>query len=63
MHEVTRQIRRFLVSEDGPTAIEYAVMLALVIAVCLLAIDAVGSRVSDSFTNSSNSISSAIGAS
>ena len=36
------KIKRFLESEDGPTAVEYAVMLSLIIAVCLVAIQAVG---------------------
>jgi pilus assembly protein Flp/PilA len=61
VNEIGRRIWRFLVCEDGPTAIEYAMMAALVIAVCVLAVDAVGSRLSESFTNSSNSITTAIG--
>jgi pilus assembly protein Flp/PilA len=56
-----QKIYRFLVCEDGPTAIEYAMMGALVIAVCVLAVDAVGSKLRDSFTNSSNSITTAVG--
>ena len=43
VNELGRKIWRFLVCEDGPTAIEYAMMAALVIAVCVLAVDAVGS--------------------
>ncbi len=35
-------MRRFLVSEDGPTAVEYAVMLALIVIVCLTAIQSIG---------------------
>jgi len=31
-------VKQFLVSEDGPTAVEYAVMLALIVVVCLGAI-------------------------
>ena len=44
-------IRRFLVSEDGPTAVEYAVMLALIIIVCLAAIGAIGTNANTTFTN------------
>ena len=33
----------FLKNEDGPTAVEYAVMLALIIVVCISAITALGS--------------------
>ena len=37
-------IRRFLVAEDGPTAVEYAVMLALIVVVCLAAIGTIGNN-------------------
>jgi pilus assembly protein Flp/PilA len=40
---------QFLVSEDGPTAVEYAVMLALIIVVCLTAITAIGSNANLTF--------------
>lgn len=42
-------IRKFIVSEDGPTAVEYAVMLALIIVVCLAAVSAVGSNANGKF--------------
>ena len=61
VNELRRKISRFLASEDGPTAVEYAVMAALVIAVCVLAVDAVGTQLSLSFTNSSNEINAATG--
>ncbi|MBD3675161.1 MAG: Flp family type IVb pilin [Planctomycetaceae bacterium] len=35
-------IKQFLKDEDGPTAVEYAVMLALIIVVCVVSIGAVG---------------------
>jgi pilus assembly protein Flp/PilA len=38
MHRFDLQVRKFLKSEDGPTAVEYAVMLALIIVVCLVAL-------------------------
>ena len=59
MNALGQKIDRFLHCEDGPTTVEYAVMLALVIAVCILAIDAVGGALRTSFTNSSNSINAA----
>lgn len=55
-----RKIRNFLVSEDGPTAVEYAVMLALVIIICISAINLVGQETQKSFTKTSNSVSSAM---
>jgi len=38
-------------SEDGPTAVEYAVMLALIIVVCIVAITALGTSASKTFSN------------
>jgi pilus assembly protein Flp/PilA len=46
----------FLRREDGPTAVEYAVMLALIIVVCLVAITALGTNANKTFTTVSNSI-------
>ncbi len=40
---------RFLTQEDGPTAVEYAVMLALIIVVCIGAITALGSNANSTF--------------
>jgi pilus assembly protein Flp/PilA len=44
-------VKRFLQSEDGPTATEYAVMLALIIIVALAAITTLGKKVETIFTN------------
>ncbi|MEN6457326.1 MAG: Flp family type IVb pilin [Thermoguttaceae bacterium] len=44
MKRLNPKIRRFLVAEDGPTAVEYAVMLALIILVCLAGVLAVGTK-------------------
>ena len=44
-------IREFLKSEDGPTAVEYAVMLALIVVVCITAITALGSNANKVFSN------------
>ncbi len=40
----------FLKNEDGPTAVEYAVMLALIIVVCIGAITTLGTNASNTFT-------------
>jgi pilus assembly protein Flp/PilA len=50
------KIRVFLVSEEGPTAVEYAVMLALIVIVCLTAVSSVGARTSTTFRNMSKSL-------
>ncbi len=59
MKTFANSLKRFLVSEDGPTAVEYAVMLALIIVVCLAAIQAVGQNAQATF----NSVSSQLGGS
>ncbi|HEV3339507.1 MAG TPA: Flp family type IVb pilin [Pirellulales bacterium] len=51
--------RRFLSSEDGPTAVEYAVMLALIVIVCLTAIGAVGSNANTTFSAVATSLTAA----
>jgi len=51
MIQFANSIKRFIVSEDGPTAVEYAVMLALIIVVCLTASQAVGTNASATFSN------------
>lgn len=53
-----QKIKRFLTSEDGPTAVEYAVMLALIIIVCLVSIQTIGTNTSTTFTNMGNSLAS-----
>ena len=42
MNSLALKMHRFLVSEDGPTAVEYAVMLALIIVVCIGTITTLG---------------------
>jgi pilus assembly protein Flp/PilA len=56
MKSLAQKVQRFLVSEDGPTAVEYAVMLALIIIVCLTAIGTVGTKTSATFNNVANSL-------
>ncbi|SFJ17763.1 Flp family type IVb pilin [Planctomicrobium piriforme] len=53
---VLRPIQTFLKSEDGPTAVEYAVMLALIVIVCLTAIKAVGTNASGRFNAVKNAL-------
>jgi pilus assembly protein Flp/PilA len=56
MQAIVTRARQFVVSEDGPTATEYAVMLALIIMVCLGAITGIGSTVEGIFTNIDSSL-------
>ena len=54
MNTLRKRIERFLASEDGPTAVEYAVMLALIVMVCVVSIAAVGNNTSAVFLQASN---------
>jgi|GEM_PF-232082 len=56
MKNFVKSVKRFLASEDGPTAVEYAVMLALIIVVCLTAIQAVGTNASKKFNEVANKL-------
>ena len=56
MSRYLTSVRKFLVSEDGPTAVEYAVMLALIIVVCLAAIGTIGTHANATFTKVGNSL-------
>jgi pilus assembly protein Flp/PilA len=46
--------KNFLRREDGPTAVEYAVMLALIVTVCITAITNLGTNANKTFTKVSN---------
>jgi pilus assembly protein Flp/PilA len=50
-------VRRFLVYEDGPTAVEYAVMLALILVACITIVTSLGQAVSGTFSTINNSMS------
>jgi pilus assembly protein Flp/PilA len=49
MNRLFRPVVSFLRAEDGPTAVEYAVMLALIIVVCIAAVAALGSNSRNTF--------------
>jgi pilus assembly protein Flp/PilA len=56
-----RHVVEFLKAEEGPTAVEYAVMLALIIVVCLTAITSLGTAANNTFGNVSQSIAASGG--
>ncbi len=56
MKTLTSSIRRFLVSEDGPTAVEYALMVALIAVAAVTAVTTLGSNVSAKFDNIATTI-------
>ncbi len=57
LSRVSQSVVNFLRCEDGPTAVEYAVMLALIIVVCIAAITTLGSNANSTF----NTVASTVG--
>ncbi len=54
-------LKRLLVEEDGPTAVEYAVMLALIVAVCISSVGLLSAETGNSFENSATELNSVLG--
>ena len=50
MRSLTKSLVSFLKAEDGPTAVEYAVMLALIVVVCITAITTLGTNANNTFS-------------
>ncbi len=58
MQKFYRSVVDFLAKEDGPTAVEYAVMLALIIVVCIAAITTLGKNANTTFTTVGTAVGS-----
>jgi pilus assembly protein Flp/PilA len=56
MRAMTKSVVEFMKREDGPTAVEYAVMLALIIVVCIAAITAIGTNANSTFSTVGSAI-------
>ncbi len=56
MDKLIAKVQRFLVSEDGPTAVEYAVMLALILVACITIITTLGTSISNTFNSVNTSL-------
>jgi pilus assembly protein Flp/PilA len=54
-------IRRLFGEDDGPTAVEYAVMLSLIMAFCMAAVRTLGTNTSSAFSKVANSLASSGG--
>jgi len=50
MKPALKRVVEFMKREDGPTAVEYAVMLALIVVVCIAAVTAIGTSSSTTFS-------------
>jgi pilus assembly protein Flp/PilA len=58
MRKLGKLVVNFLKREDGPTAVEYAVMLALIVVVCIGAITTLGTNAKTTFTSVGNAVGS-----
>jgi len=58
MQGMISRVQRFLINEDGPTAVEYAVMLALILVACISIITTLGTKVSSTFNAVNTGIAS-----
>jgi pilus assembly protein Flp/PilA len=58
MKNVITHLRQFLSCEDGPTAVEYAVMLALILVACITIVQSLGTSVSGTFSTVNGSMGS-----
>ncbi len=54
-----RSTVRFFHEEDGPTAVEYAVLLALIVVTCIASVQAMANATANSFDNTATEISNA----
>jgi len=54
-------LKRLLREEDGPTAVEYAVMLALILVACLGAVNSMANATADSFDTSAEELADVLG--
>jgi len=61
MRQLSQVLVNFLKNEDGPTAVEYAVMLALIVVVCITAITTLGTNANNTFSYVGNKIGGSSG--
>ena len=61
MKRFVSRVRDFLRSQDGPTAVEYAVMLALIVMLAIVTITTLGTSVKGAFANASTELGKAPG--
>ena len=54
MRKFATSLVNFVKNEDGPTAVEYAVMLALIVVVCITAITTLGSNANGTYNKVAN---------
>jgi pilus assembly protein Flp/PilA len=58
MNNVISRVRSFLTSEDGPTAVEYAVMVGLIAVALVAIVTSLGKSISGTFSTVSSTLGS-----
>ena len=56
MQGMISRVQRFLINEDGPTAVEYAVMLALILVACISIVGTLGKSIASTFSTVNNTL-------
>ena len=56
MSNLMQNVKSFLESEDGPTAVEYAIMLSLIVMVCITAVRAIGTNANTIFEDTRDAL-------
>jgi pilus assembly protein Flp/PilA len=59
MKQVTSRVRRFLVSEDGPTAVEYAVLVGLIVVALVTVVKNMAGSLSTTFSSVTSTLNAA----
>jgi pilus assembly protein Flp/PilA len=57
VQKIISRVHRFLINDDGPTAVEYAVMLALILVACITIVQSLGTSVSGVFSSVNGTVS------
>jgi len=59
MKNMIQTVKQFLIEEDGPTAVEYAVLLGLIIIGAITVITTLGTSITSIFTSASTKVGAA----
>jgi pilus assembly protein Flp/PilA len=58
---MTHHLKKLLREEDGPTAVEYAVMLAMIVVACMGAVHSMATATGNSFDQSAAELAGVLG--
>jgi pilus assembly protein Flp/PilA len=56
MSQFKSVVRRFATDESGATMVEYAIMIALIAAICIAVIKVIGTKSNTAFSNVNNAL-------